>query len=257
MSTAESKVRPLYTAVIKGAVALVILAIARVILSGLPMLEELWVKSISMSGVDIAGMVISLAMAGVVFNLGVGLSRGIKQAWPHLYRLGEAVTAAAGLGALVIAYNALLLLARTLMSQDVWIYRVVFLGAACIPLYQLGRAVYLSIDDIVAFFADRSEAVLRDRSPRCPRCGRISAPGARFCAACGNALPAEVASPAAVAVCPQCGAEVAGKAAFCPQCGSPIPAAAGEEAVCPTCGAKTKSGARFCSACGAKLVKGD
>lgn len=236
---------------------MIILAIVRVILSGLPMLDELWVKSISMSGVDIAGMAISLAMACVVFNLGLGLSRGIKQAWPHLYRLGEAVAAAGGLGALVIAYNALLPLARTLMYQDIWIYTVVFLGAACIPLYQFGRAVYLSIDDIVAFFADRSEAVLKDSVPRCPRCGRTSAPGAKFCAACGNALPAKVASPAAVAVCPQCGAEVAGGAAFCQQCGSPIRAAAGEEAVCPTCGAKTELGARFCSACGAELVKGD
>lgn len=87
----------------------------------------------------------------------------------------------------------------------------------------------------------------------CPTCGAAVSPGAHFCAACGNAMPAQ----AAPLQCARCGAQLRPGMAFCAACGAstvqnaqPAPAQAGT-AVCASCGSALAPAAKFCRICGA------
>ncbi|HOU23111.1 MAG TPA: zinc ribbon domain-containing protein [Anaerolineae bacterium] len=58
-------------------------------------------------------------------------------------------------------------------------------------------------------------------APRCPSCGRLVRPEARFCEVCGSAIPA-AAAPAASNTCPKCGKPVRPQARFCEGCGAAL-----------------------------------
>jgi len=53
---------------------------------------------------------------------------------------------------------------------------------------------------------------------RCPHCGAQLPEGARFCARCGQSLPAK----APERTCPHCGQPVGADEAYCPHCGQPV-----------------------------------
>jgi uncharacterized Zn finger protein (UPF0148 family) len=56
---------------------------------------------------------------------------------------------------------------------------------------------------------------------RCPSCGAVSRPGAKFCGSCGAALSPPRAGPPA-ATCPSCGAPLRPGAKFCGSCGTRV-----------------------------------
>lgn len=79
--------------------------------------------------------------------------------------------------------------------------------------------------------------------PTCPKCNTANAPGAKFCANCGNAMPAP-------AVCGKCNTPAAPGAKFCGNCGNAIAAA---PAACPKCNTPAAPGTKFCANCGNAL----
>ena len=76
--------------------------------------------------------------------------------------------------------------------------------------------------------------------PPCVKCNAPLAAGAKFCPACGTAVPTQP-------VCPACLKPVSPGARFCPECGKPL------SAVCPACAKPVAPGAKFCVECGAKM----
>jgi membrane protease subunit (stomatin/prohibitin family) len=76
----------------------------------------------------------------------------------------------------------------------------------------------------------------------CPKCQAAVPPGAKFCGACGNAMPA-------AAACPKCQAAVPAGAKFCGNCGAAMAAA-----TCPKCQTPLAPGAKFCGNCGEKTA---
>jgi membrane protease subunit (stomatin/prohibitin family) len=85
-------------------------------------------------------------------------------------------------------------------------------------------------------FAGASQGVV------CTSCGTRNAPGAKFCANCGNSL-----APPTVK-CPNCGTENAAGAKFCANCGTSLATPA--VAHCTNCGSELAPGAKFCANCG-------
>lgn len=101
---------------------------------------------------------------------------------------------------------------------------------------ELGRVFYESIGspdaDIPPEAADRVRAALdrvdaltqrRDRRVRCPGCGAVQAPDARYCSHCGRRMPEDAPEPVAPEddrdYCPGCGAMKRDGEAFCAVCG--------------------------------------
>ncbi|MDH7488726.1 MAG: zinc ribbon domain-containing protein [Anaerolineae bacterium] len=67
--------------------------------------------------------------------------------------------------------------------------------------------------DLERFVGGAAEASAADPPVRCPRCGRVSRPGARFCEGCGAAL---------YIPCPRCGCAMRADARFCMACGAAL-----------------------------------
>lgn len=81
-------------------------------------------------------------------------------------------------------------------------------------------------------------------SEKCPKCGNIIAPTAKFCTVCGNKIERD--NPLA---CPECGYITNMGDNFCKNCGYKlIP-----DLHCSKCGVKVSEGQSFCTECGNKL----
>lgn len=103
---------------------------------------------------------------------------------------------------------------------------------------ELGRAYYESLGspeaEIPVELIDRVRTTLerideliaqRDRRVRCPGCGAVQAPEARFCSNCGRRMPEDAPEPASdddPDYCPECGAMKRDGEAYCAVCGRPF-----------------------------------
>ena len=214
-----------YSGLGRAVLVLIALAIGRAILVRIPMLQELWIMEISMSGTDIASLTISLVMIGVLLNLGSVLRHGLPILVPRFPEGGTLAASIVHLVAIIVTYRTLLPLVTLLLKQeDLWIYRLVFLLFACYPLWRGGLACYRGIDAMTEFFASRI-GVASGEAIECPQCGAVNEAEAQFCA--------------------QCGSELAG-----------LKQHADEEIVCMYCETANPAGARYCTNCGKQLPRG-
>ena len=78
---------------------------------------------------------------------------------------------------------------------------------------------------------------------KCPKCGNILPPNAKFCLECGTKI--EQLSDNEM-ICPHCGKKTP-KGKYCMECGQPL------SNRCPNCGAEIPQGGKFCLECGTKL----
>ena len=83
-----------------------------------------------------------------------------------------------------------------------------------------------------------------EQATKCPQCGNILPPNAKFCFECGAKI--EALSPNEM-ICPKCGKKTP-KGKFCVECGQPLVNR------CPNCGAEVPQGGKFCLECGTKLI---
>ena len=81
------------------------------------------------------------------------------------------------------------------------------------------------------------------QNTKCPKCGSMLPPNAKFCLECGTRI--EQVSPNEM-ICPRCGKKTP-KGKFCMECGQPL------VNKCPNCGAEVPPGGKFCLECGTKI----
>lgn len=98
--------------------------------------------------------------------------------------------------------------------------------------------------DVNEFFKpkDKSTDPATD-GEKCPKCGAVLPPNAKFCLSCGERIQHDNN----MVVCPNCGKTVP-KGKFCFECGYKFSAN-----TCPKCGAALPEGAKFCLECGERL----
>ena len=89
----------------------------------------------------------------------------------------------------------------------------------------------------------------------CPSCKAKLAPGAKFCASCGNKIGG-----AAKSFCTGCGEQLQPGGKFCPSCGANVTQSLVNPEtkervllVCPKCQMRVVSGVNFCPQCGEYL----
>lgn len=91
--------------------------------------------------------------------------------------------------------------------------------------------------------SNTASETVQEQSAKCPKCGNILPPSAKFCLECGTKI--EQLSPNEM-ICPHCGKKTP-KGKFCMECGGALANR------CPNCGAEVPQGGKFCLECGTKL----
>lgn len=81
------------------------------------------------------------------------------------------------------------------------------------------------------------------QNAKCPKCGNILPPNAKFCMECGTKIEQVSVNEM---ICPHCGKKTP-KGKFCMECGQSL------INKCPNCGAEILQGGKFCLECGTKL----
>ncbi len=245
-----------YAPIVRVLVALVMLWFARVVLLRLPMIRELTIPDVPLTGLALVRIVISLLMIGVLLNFAREFGHQLTVAFPQLPQGSTILTSLVYIAVVVLAYDAFNWPARLFLKEDFWVYQWAFVLLAIPGIYKGGVAIYGSVDDIAALFTREIGRAAGELVP-CPECGQLNPVGANFCFKCGTDI--EVARPAAPIKCSQCGAENPAEATFCAQCGAKIEVVAEEAAQpampikCANCGTESPTEAVFCAQCGAKL----
>ena len=82
-----------------------------------------------------------------------------------------------------------------------------------------------------------------DQVSKCPSCGSVVPPNAKFCFECGAKIEQQDSNEM---ICPACGKKTP-KGKFCMECGQPL------INKCPNCGNEIPMGGKFCPECGTKV----
>lgn len=244
--------REFYRPLIRAGVTLVMLWVIGVVLKRLPMLQELRLPKVPLSGATIAGMAVSLLMVGVLVGFATEFGRQLRVALPQFPESGIVVASLVYIIAIVIAYDTLSPLGQLLLKEDMWVYQLGFLALALVPICMGGLTLYRNADKVTDLFTARITEVTAE-VVTCPKCGAPNERDARFCVKCGTELV--IPEKTEVIVCPECGVANVPGAKFCSQCGADLaPPEKPKIIACPKCGAQNERDARFCTQCAAELL---
>ena len=217
-STKSSSFVQWVTPVIKLAIGLVALLIIRYIVSVIPMIKDARISAIPVTPLQIVFAVIDTIILVFLLNFGREFKKGLQLALPNFTEAGAAANLVVILIVICIAYVAYDGIVDAFISGNSWIYPVIFLCIALVPLYFLGFTLYKNMDKFTGLIVGKFKT------------------GAKEGVVCSN-----------------CGASLNSDAQFCPNCGQEVTKAEAEPDSCPNCGAKIEGDAKFCKACGTQL----
>jgi len=237
--------------VIRSLVALAALFVVEKVLVSLPMVRELRTPIYALFMPDVVSSMVRLVMSFVVLMFADKIGPQLRLARPQSPALAKIVVSSAHFVAALLAYQGLFYPARATMKDDFYIYQLVFLAIAAIPLVRLGFILMGGVDTIVDVI-DRDSS---DRSVICKACGAKNLAQTKFCIQCGKALAENKPQDSK---CPACGAKNLPEAAFCANCGAKLVAAeTPAQTRCEKCGTSNLATAAFCVECGDSLKKAD
>jgi ribosomal protein L32 len=166
----------------------------------------------------IASMVISVIIVAIVVIFGKDIAVRVERIIPEFPELNPIIYNIAILAAIIIAYRAFEGLFIPLLDESniMWLYPVVFLCAAILPIYRLTAVLFTSSGKIADVIVKEKKTTIGG-TVVCPACG-TSVVKSKFCGACGQELP----QPTAASSCPKCGSALKPGARFCVYCGTEV-----------------------------------
>jgi len=218
-STKSSGFVQVITPIIKLAIGLVALLIIRYIVSVIPMIKDAEITQIPVTSLQIIHAVIDTIILIVLLNFGREFKKGAQLALPNFREAGVAANLVVILIVICLAYTVYddIVDAFTRGNYN-WIYPVVLLCIALVPLYLLGVTLYKNIDKFTGRIVGKFGADAKE-GDACPHCKAPISPDTKFCANCGQEVAKAEAEPSA---CSNCGATIEGDAKFCRECGTPL-----------------------------------
>jgi len=122
---------------------------------------------------------------------------------------------------IIIAYTMSDRLIVPFMRGFSWVYSLVFLLIAIVPLYSLVMTLYRSSGRITDLLSEKvGEAT--GELVKCSKCGETVSSAAKFCPKCGTELDQPETTEVVVVNCDKCGAENKPADTFCSNCGASL-----------------------------------
>jgi hypothetical protein len=216
------------TPILKLIIAVVGLLLLQVLVSALPMIREIPTPSnLPLPVVEIVQIIIATVILALLVNFAFEIEDNLELAFPTFTQGGITARWLILLMAVLIAYWSYHALAETFLGSQAWIYSLVFLGLALVPLINLVFHSYQNIDTLIGVavagihtLSVRKEPTLTT-PPLCASCGVALSPGTKFCRGCG--VPVQEATKPNSSQCSRCGTALHRSSKFCPECGTRVP----------------------------------
>lgn len=230
-------------------ITLIILIIIKAIVVKLPSMDILVFQHISIA--TIASAVISMIIIGMVLVFGQDVAVRAARILPTYPEANQLLNTIAVLIAIIIAYSAFnRILVPFLAKIDLtWLYPVVFLCIAILPIYRITTMLFTSSGRITDLFLGEKQAVAVADTVVCHNCGS-RVPDTKFCNRCGKELMRQGSN---TVTCHQCGVKLNPGTKFCVNCAARVAPEAVPERICPVCNLFVEPGDEFCSNCGTRV----
>lgn len=208
----------LYRPAIRLIIALIILGVIAYVIGVLPMLSELRVPHTPISAANIINAVIYVVMIVIILNFGREITPTVREYLPKFPEAATALMLILVLVVISIAYSAFKWVSYFFRDFS-WIYALLFLLIAIIPLYRLGMLLYTNIDKLTDLLTGKIAEVSGELR-RCPNCEEMNPSDSKFCKKCGAALTPTTEAKPKTKTCPNCNATLPDDAKFCSECGT-------------------------------------
>lgn len=168
---------------------------------------------------DLVGAGIAAIIMVIVWRFGREAGPRAAKAFPQLVEVDSLVSGIVFLILILIActsFDRIIVpfLARIGIS---WVYYLVFLGLAAVPLSNIARILLANSGKIAGLIVGEKREV-EEATVTCTHCGSQVKQGS-FCSWCGKRLAQEVNTPE---TCTQCRAGLPPGSKFCPSCGASV-----------------------------------
>lgn len=204
---------------IKLVISLIVLGIINAIVVRLPGID-VSIPGLPITIPTVVTTVIGVMMISMVLRFGYEVSPPIRGTFPSFPELAIIVANLVYLAAVGIAYTSFEGLVHPFLLDTPWVYPLVFLAIAILPVVRVASTLLGSVDKWSAWISGRISRVPGELVT-CPECGKKIASDAEFCSSCGAKL-AGLKIEAGIRRCPKCGAELEPDATFCNKCGTKI-----------------------------------
>lgn len=230
MAGTTPRVSLLLTPVLKLVIAAVGLLILQVLVSALPMVREIPVPSgLPLPVLEIVKVVIASVILVLLVNFAFEIEDNLEITFPAFPQGGIIVRWSVLLVAVLLAYGTYRILAETFLGAYVWLYPLVFLGLALVPLVSMVLLSYQHIDKLIGVALTGIQTVSTGGETgrvkgqvRCASCGVVLHPGVKFCRVCGTPASVQETHLKASPQCASCGASLNAGTKFCGDCGAPV-----------------------------------
>ncbi|MDH7578619.1 MAG: zinc ribbon domain-containing protein [Bacillota bacterium] len=256
MEIVKEELTELVRRVVSFLITLIILGIIDAVVIRLPAMEIEVYETIKIA--DIASAVISVIIIAIIIIFGQDIAFRTARIIPKFPEATPIINNLAILVAIVIAYRAFdaLILPFLAQIEILWLYPIVFLCIAILPVYRITAELFTSSGKITDLIMGEKKTTDTGKTVVCPKCGN-QVPQSKFCSRCGQELSQPVSTPAGNN-CSQCGTVLKPGTKFCMNCGAEVKAEGQpqEKAVslakCSRCNAVLAAEDEFCPNCGAK-----
>lgn len=212
--------RELYRPIIRLAAGLIILLIVNWILVSLPMIKQLVIPGLPISGSGIVSLIIGIIMIYLFLGFRREFVPKVQATWPTYPEIEPIAHSAVNLVIIVVAYVMFDGFILPLMAGFRWLYSVIFLLIAIQPLYNLVMRLYRS-SGIITDLITGKVAGVSGESVKCHECGEKNPSTTKFCSQCGAGLALPATEVLAIK-CSNCGTEYEPSDRFCSNCGKPV-----------------------------------
>lgn len=218
----KEKLRELMRVGISFAVTIIVLIIIRVIITRLSYMDQVIANIFTVA--DIAAAVISVVFIVIVAIFAKIVSRIIGELLPLFPGISSLINNIMLIVIIIIAYSSFdtFVVPFFILHKIVWLYPIIFLLLAILPIYRMIAIIYRNSGNIVYLFRKKPSPFIQTEEGKCPNCKAVIKNDAQFCSKCGTRIEKISKQDIDINRCSNCGFEIDMESDFCSNCGAKI-----------------------------------